>query len=157
MTIRLDIEGADNNRLAFESAENIAAHTRHGVEVALWRSGKDIQGEFNRQVLAKDKTGTIYIRRIKGGARRKHQASAPGETPANRTGKYRKGFSFNVDGAHQLRIGIPAVGTGPDSKYPLYLEVGTSRMEARPGLRNAIRASERDILRNLAGGIEAEL
>jgi hypothetical protein len=147
----------DSNRLAFESSENIAAHTRHGIELALWRSGKDIQGEFNRQVLAKGKTGRIYIRRIKGGARRRHQASAPGETPANITGKYRRGFGFNVDGAHQLRIGVEAIGTGSDSKYPLYLEVGTSRMEARPGLRNAVRASERDILRNLAGSIEAKI
>lgn len=157
MPIKLDIVSPAGNKRAINSAENIAAHTRHGIEFALWRSGKDIQAEFSRQVLAKNKTGNLYIRRIKGGARRRHIASAPGETPANRTGAYRKGFSFSVDGAHQLRVGIEAIGSGPSSKYPLYLEVGTSRMQPRPGLGNSIRASERDILRNLAGGIEDEI
>ena len=155
--IQLDIVSHSGNSRAIESAENIAANTRFGVEKALWHSGKDVHSEFNRQVLAKDKTGTIYIRRNKAGSRRRHQASAPGETPANRTGAYRKGFDFNVDGAHQLRIGIPAIGNGPSGKYPLYLEVGTSRMSARPGLGNSIKASERSIIRNLAGEIEAKI
>lgn len=157
MSIELDIVGPGGNTRAIKSAENIAANTRFGVEHALWRSGKDIQGEFNRQVLAKNKTGRLYIRRIRGGARRKHRASAPGETPANRTGAYRKAFSFNVDGAHQLKVGVAAVENGADGKYPLYLEIGTSRMKPRPGLRNAVSASERDIIRNLAGGIEDAL
>ena len=132
----------------YESAQNIAAHTRFGVEHALWRSGKDVLSEFNRQVLDKNsKTGRIYIRRIKGGARRKHQASAPFETPANRTGNYRKSVGFSVDGAHQLTIGNRA-------EYAGHLEVGTSRMAKRPGLGNAIAASERSIIRNLATDIE---
>ncbi len=157
MAIKLDVVSPGGNTRAIESAENIAANTRFGVEKALWRSGKDVQAEFNRQVLAKNKTGRLYVRRIKGGARRRHIASAPGETPANRTGAYRKAFGFSVDGAHQLRIGVEAVGNGPSGKYPLWLEVGTRRMKPRPGLSNAILASERDIIRNLAGGIEKEL
>jgi HK97 gp10 family phage protein len=150
LSIRLSIVGHTGNDEAIRSAENIAANTRHGVEWALWRSGKDIKAEFNRQVLAKDKTGRLYIRRIKGGARRRHIASAPGETPANRTGTYRKGFGFSVDGAHQLTIGNTV-------KYSEYLEFGTSRMQPRPGLANSIKASERDIIRNLSGGIEDAL
>lgn len=157
MSIKLDIVSPSGNKRGIESAENIAANTRFGVEKALWHSGKDISAEFSRQVLAKNKTGNLYIRRIKGGARRRHIASAAGETPANRTGDYRKAFGFNVDGAHQLTIGVEAIGSGPDSKYPLYLEVGTSRMQARPGLANSIKASERDIIRNLSGGIEDAL
>lgn len=157
MSIKVDIVGRGGNVQAFESAENIAAKTRFGIEKALWHSGKDIQGEFNRQVLAKNKTGRLYIRRTRGGAKRKHRASAPGETPANRTGAYRKAFSFNVDGAHQLKVGIAAVDNGSDGKYPLYLEVGTSRMKPRPGLRNAVSASERSIIRNLTTEIEDAL
>ena len=157
MPITVSVVGMSANVKAFKSAENIAARTRFGIEKALWRSGKDIQGEFNRQVLAKDKTGRLYIRRTRGGAKRQHRASAPGETPANRTGAYRKAFSFNVDGAHQLKVGIAAVDNGSDGKYPLYLEVGTSRMKARPGLLNAVSASERDIIRNLTTEIEDAL
>ena len=157
MSIRLDIVAPDSNKRAIKSAENIAARTRFGIEKAWWRSGKDIHAEFNRQVLAKNKTGRLYVRRIKGGARRRHIASAPGETPANRTGAYRKAFDFSVDGAHQLAVGVNAVGSGPSREYPRMLEVGTSRMQPRPGLANSIRASERDIIRNLAGGIEKAL
>lgn len=154
MSIKLDIVSPGGNVRSIKSAESIAAKTRFGVEKALWRSGKDIAAEFNRQVLAKNKTGRLYIRRTRGGAKRLHRASAPGETPANRTGAYRKAFSFSVDGAHQLRVGVAAVGNGSKGKYPLYLEVGTSRMKPRPGLGNAVSASERDIIRNLTGGIE---
>ncbi len=157
MAIKLEIVTPGEGSRFVESIENIAANTRFGVEKALWRSGKDIQAEFSRQVLAKNKTGRLYIRRSKSGARRRHIASAAGETPANRTGAYRKAFGFSVDGAHQLTIGIERVGSGPSSKYPLWLEVGTRRMKPRPGLANAIKSSERDIIRNLAHGIKEAL
>lgn len=150
MSIQLDITITAGGEKIFVSAENIAARTRFGVEKALWRSGKDIQKEFSRQVLAKDKSGRLYIRRTKGGARRRHIASAPGETPANRKGTYRKGFGFSVARADHLTIG----DTAP---HALWLEVGTSRMKKRPGLSNAIKASERNIIRNLAGEIEDAL
>lgn len=157
MTIKIDIDEHGGNVGSFESAENIAANTRFGVEKALWLSGKDIQGEFNRQVLAKDKTGRLYIRKNRAGARRRHIASAPGETPANRTGAYRKGFDFSVDGAHQLAVGLEPIDYSPSGVYPFYLEVGTRHMKARPGLLNAVSASERNIIRNLAGKIEGAL
>lgn len=130
------------------SAEGIAAHTRLGLERAWWMSAKDIQGTFNKQVLDKAaKSGRIYFRRIKGGARRRHQASAPFESPANRTGNYRKSFDFHVRGAEELNVGVTA-------EYGGFLEIGTSRMQPRPGLSNAVTASERDIIRNLATEVE---
>lgn len=148
--IELDIVAPGGGQKFFASSEKLAARTRFGVEKALWRSGKDITAEFSRQVLAKDKRGRLYIRMIKGGARRRHIASAPGQTPANMTGNYRKSSGFSVDGAHQLTFGNSAAYAG-------HLEVGTSRMKARPGLGNSIKASERDIIRNLADGIEGAL
>ena len=147
MSIKLDIKILKEGKEAIKSSKTIAARTRFGVEKALWRSGKDIQTEFRKQVLEKNKTGRIYIRRIKGGARRRHRASAPGETPANRTGNYRRRFDFSVDGAHQLSIGNTA-------EYSGFLELGTRRMKQRPGLRNSIRSSERNIIRNLSTEIE---
>ena len=151
MSIKLDIvDPAGNNRRTFRSLKDIAARTRFGVEKALWLSGKDIQKEFSRQVLAKNKTGRLYIRRDRQGRGRRHIASAPGETPANRTGTYRKGFGFSVDGSHQLTIGNTVAYSG-------FLETGTNRMRPRPGLDNAIVSSERDIIRNLSGEIEEAL
>lgn len=146
MSIRLDVVQGGTG--FHRSAEGIAAHTREGLERAWWFSAKDIQAEFSRQVLdRKSKTGRIYYRRDKAGRRRKHQASAPGQTPANRTGQYRKGFDFIARGAEQLVI-------GDDAPHAEFLEIGTSRMQKRPGLANAIKASERDIIRNLATEVE---
>ena len=147
LSLQLDREGKE----FIESAENIAINTRYGIEKAWWRSGKDIQGEFNHQVLDKaSKTGRIYIRRDKLGRRRRHQASAPGQTPANRTGNYRKAFDFVVRGWHELAVGNAA-------EYAGYLEEGTSRMRKRPGLGNAIQATERDVMRNLYGDLVDEI
>lgn len=149
MSIKLDIRQV-RGQPAFESMENLAARTRFGVEKGLWLSGKDIKAEFSRQVLAKDKVGRLYIRRDRAGRGRRHRASAPGQTPANRTGAYRKGFDFSVDGAHQLTVGDTVA-------YAVFLELGTSRMKPRPGLGNAVGASERNIIRNLTTSIEDRL
>lgn len=150
MSIKLEVLESKNSHLFFESTLNHGFRTRFGVEKALWKSGKDIHSNFNKQVLSKEKSGRIYFRKTASGARRRHRASAPGETPANRTGAYRKGFDFTVAGHHSLTVGDTV-------DYALYLETGTSRMAPRPGLRNAIDASERDILRNLSGEIEAAI
>jgi len=150
LSIKVDIISPGGNRRSFESTENLAARTAFGIEKAFYFVGKTLVSEFNRQVLAKDKTGRIYIRRTRSGAKRRHRASAPGETPANRTGNYRRGIGFRVQGSKQLVF-------GNEVEYAGFLEIGTSRMGARPGLSNAIVASERSIIRNLADEIEDQL
>ena len=151
MSTRLEIIGASGNARALESAENIADNTTTGIEKAFWRSGKSIQKKFREQVLDKSaKSGLIYIRKDKGGRRRQHQASAEGESPANRTGFYRRSASFIVRGSKELVFGNSAPYSG-------FLESGTRRMESRPGLANAVKASERNIIRNFATEIEEQI
>ena len=148
----IEIVNPAGGRLFFESVENIQARTHFGIEKAFWKSGKDIQGEFSKQVLAKNKTGRIYIRRNSAGARRRHRASAPGETPANITGFYRKSFGFVVN------QGVtPQLTIGNSAEYAGFLELGTTRMKARPGLLNSINSSQRDIIRNLTTDILSEI
>jgi len=150
LSIKLDIIDASGNKTSIESAENIADSTITGIEKALWRSGKTLMKKFSEQVLDKSmKTGIIYIRKDRLGRRRRHQASAAGETPANRSGFYRRSSGFIMQGT-QLAFGNSA-------PYAGFLETGTSRMAARPGLGNAVRASERDIIRNFATEINDEI
>ena len=149
MSIKVDIIGADSNKRSFDSSENIAANTKFGIEKAFYFIGKDLTGEFNRQVLAKNKTGQLYIIR-RGKTRRRHIASAPGETPANISGKYRKAIGFKVDGANQLIFGNSA-------EHANFLESGTRFMKKRPGLGNTVKASERTIIRDLSSNIEDRL
>ena len=151
MSIKLSIEAPGGNQRAFESAENIADSIRTGIEKAFWRSGKTLQKRFSEQVLDKSsKSGRIYIRKDRTGRRRRHQASAAGETPANRKGFYRRSSGFIVQGSKQLVFGNSAPYSG-------FLETGTSRMKARPGLANTIRSSERDIIRNFATEMSDEI
>lgn len=145
MSLRI-IEGSGNAD-AFDSLENIADNTRFALERAHYRNGKTLIKKFNEQVLAKNKTGRLYLRRDSIGRKRRLRSSAPGETAANRTGFYRKSADFVVQGPKQLEFGNSA-------PYAGFLESGTSRMEARPGLRNAIRSSQRDMIRNYAEEIE---
>lgn len=155
MSIRLDFILPGKNNSFTVSIENVAARTRFGIEKGLWRSGKDIQKTFNQQVLSKDKTGRLYIIR-RGRVRRRHRASAPGESPANLSGLYRRSFGFSVDRSDQLTVGVTA-------PYGEWLELGTKKkdgsvlMAARPGLLNAVESSERDIILNLSGGIQEEI
>lgn len=151
MSIGLDIIDAKGNKSSFESAENIADNTVTGIEKAFWRSGKSLLKKFSEQVFDKSaKSGIIYIRKDKAGRRRRHQSSAAGESPANRTGFYRRNASFIVRGSKELVFGDSA-------PYAGFLERGTKRMKARPGLQNAVRASERNIIRNFATEMKEEI
>jgi len=69
-----------------------------------------------------------------------HIASAPSETPAVITGKFRKSVDFAVRGNRVLEIG--ANESAPE--YAEFQENGTSKMEARqPFKRTVIKNKER--------------
>lgn len=147
----IEIIDARGNKKSYESLNNMTFNTNFGIQKALYKSGKDLEETFNQQVLDKGaKTGRIYIIRDRLGRGRRHQASAPGESPANRTGFYRRSIGFKVDGSNQLIFGNSA-------KYALFLEVGTSRMKKRPGLGNAVKSNERNIIKNLSGEINESI
>ena len=99
----LEIIDAAGNKRAIDSLKHMTARTNFGIQKALERAGKDLHATFNQEVLAKNKTGRIY--RYKG---RKHQASAPGETPANRSGNYRKSSGSYVNLNNELIFGASA-------------------------------------------------
>lgn len=92
--------------------------------------------------------GTWASRRLRPGRVRtkRHQASAPGETHANLTGRAIRSLSWKVHGWYRADFGY-GISTGKSSRAPYYvkyLEYGTPRgqMEPRPTLANAI-AGER--------------
>lgn len=130
---------------AFESAVNIEANTTFGVELGLFRLGKDLIQSFNDQT-KKRKSGKLY--RVPG-RRRRVRASSPGQSPAVRTGKYKKSVGYKIWG-NTMRFGNTA-------EYSGFLETGTSRMKARPGLGNAIKDNQRNGLLSLSDSIKAEI
>lgn len=74
-----------------------------------------IHGELKKR-MAEPKSGRMYG---------KHQASAPGESPAVDSGNLTGSITQIFPSTLEAKIGTPV-------EYALYLESGTSRMGARP-------------------------
>ena len=95
------------------------------------------EGNAKRRVLRGPKTGRIYVRgkfkivdrrRVYTGGGTTHQASAPGQPPANDTGNLASKITHRVE-ADGLRARVEAT-----AKYAPFLQYGTRRMKARPFL-----------------------
>lgn len=112
--------------------------TREGVEHGAWQAGRVLKKNTSADILAKPKSGKVYTIRTASG-RRRHVASAPGETHANRSGALRRSLGFSVK-PNELEFGY---FNGPD--YAEFVESGTSRMKPRPSIQNNIRKGQRDI------------
>jgi hypothetical protein len=84
----------------------------------------------------------VYVGK-RGGALKKarlHTASAPSQTPAILSGKFRKSVDFAVRGNRTLEFG--ANQSAPE--YAEFLEKGTSKMEARePFKRTVIKLKDK--------------
>ena len=94
-------------------------------------SGKELVKDLKKD-MKEPKSGRTYkiYRGVRGGKLKKprlHIASAPSETPAILTGKFRKSVDFAVRGNRTLEFG--ANQSAPE--YAEFLENGTSKMEAR--------------------------
>ena len=137
----------DTNSLrAVLRLKNLAKLTKSGVEHAAYVSGKGLVRATSVEILKKPKGGRTYVRKIRGGAKRRHVASAPGETHANMSGKLRKSLGFKVNPS-QLEFGY-GVDKNDAPEYGEFVEFGTSRMKPRPSLQNGIRSERRNFQNN---------
>jgi len=116
-----------------------------GVRSALHEIGALTTRETQRLIAQGPKTGRVYIRRG-----RRHQASAPGEPPANETGRLRKSVGYQVRGTHQLAV-------GEEAPYAAFLEHGTRRMAPRPHLLVAANNTARSAVDALGRNVHARL
>ncbi len=98
--------------------------------------GKQLVRDSVQSIKQGPKTGRIY-RVIINGKRVRHQASAPGEKPANMTGNLIKKHRYNVIGSKFMEF-------GNDAFYSKWLELGTRKMENRRFLLRAIQKNWRN-------------
>lgn len=145
------LEEGPGNKKAFDSVKKAPRITIEGIRQAFFQIGKDHIDELNRQMLSRDKEGRFYNVRTRTGRRRRHRASAAGQTAANRTGRMRKGRGFQLSGSDQLEFGIRG------APYASFLERGTRNMEARPSLGNTVRAIERNTTNRFSAMLRARL
>lgn len=126
---------------AFENGmeENLLAATM------LWHGG--IQKE-----LTGAKSGRVYL---VPGTKRKYTASAPGESPARRTGRLAQAMKYKVVNDEGI-LGVDASYSTTGKKkvrvatYAEWLEKGNSKMAARPFIKPAYSNNAQAILRELS-------
>ncbi len=103
MAIR--VIASSKNFRAEQSLRNLVRNTHKGISHAFNRIGRDISGEAKRTIREDPKTGVI--REVKDpftGELQLHQASAPGESPANLSGAL-AGSIGAIAQNNQLQIG----------------------------------------------------
>jgi len=144
------LKPASGNRKVFLQIDDLKERTERGIRQGFFRLGARLKQELNEEVLKKNKRGKIYIRKDRAGRRRRHQASARGQTPANRTGNYRRNIGFQIRGSQQLEFGIRE-----GAPYAKFLE--DPNILDRPGLGNAVKATTRDARGFFDSSLDAEL
>jgi HK97 gp10 family phage protein len=108
------------------------------IAVALEESATIVQAAAQQKIMDGPKTGIIYK---KYNPRRTHQASAPGEAPANDLGWLVA--NILIDKAEVLTGRIRIVGL---AAYHKWLEFGTRLIAPRPSLRPALMESKPAVL-----------
>jgi len=121
------------NKKIYLNLENVDANTKTGARHGLYQLGKKLRHDVNKDILRKPRSGKVYASRGRG----RHTASIAGEAPANWTGNLRKSLDWNVNGWETMKFGYKA-------EYGKYLEEGTKNMEARPGLKIAVKKNSRN-------------
>ena len=131
----------------FVRAKGMYKLTKSGLEFAIYTSGKGLIRTVSKNILKKPKGGRVYIRRDRLGRGRRHIASAPGESIANRTGATRRSLSFKVNPS-QLEFGY-GVDKGDAPDYAKFPEFGTRNMKPRPSLQIGIKSERRNFEVNI--------
>lgn len=130
------IEEDPHNVRVYNIISKMPVNSKTGMRQGLYQFGKLLYTDTRIEILKKPKSGREYI--IRRGSRRfRHIAAADGETPANRSGKLRKSVEFKVRGSNEMEFGYDN-----SIDYGKYLELGTEKMGAKPGLKNSINKNQ---------------
>ena len=100
---------------------NLEGTHKRGLYNALQEIGSEVVREVRRLIKNTPKTGRVYT--IKG---KQHQASAPWEAPASRTGRLLRSSRFKARNHQEMTVGETA-------EYAGYLEDGTPGKKIKGG------------------------
>ena len=141
----IHIKNDFRNRKTFISIDKATHNVREGLRDALTEIGKENVRHTQRLIKEPPKTGRFYL--FRG---RLHQASAPGQSPANRSGKLLKSVRYRTHNWDSMEFGdhVP---------YGKYLELGTHKMEPRPHLGRTVRQKRRDTYNALLNAVKSRI
>ena len=139
----ITIEVTPETKQVLINVDKLEGRTKKGLRKALKETGQEVKREIRRLIKTGPKTGRSYGT---------HQASAPGEAPANRSGRLAKSVNYKVRNWKKMIVGEKA-------SYAGYLEDGTKnedgtyKIKPRPHIIKAVNNKEQDtenaILRNV--------
>ena len=120
---------------------------KKALRLALNEVGSELVNLIANYIFRPPKTGRIYM--FNG---RPHQASAPGESPANRTGRLARSGDYKVRSYQEMVVGETAY-------YAKWLEEGTydGRIKARPHIIRAVNAMRRNTITAILTNIEDQI
>ena len=148
---------SSNSKKVFGRIEGLEKAFKIGIRRGMSDSGHGLVRSANAEILRKPKSGKTYIITTRSGRRRRHVASAPGETHANLTGATRKSLSFKQHGISQLEFGYGVSEGKRATDWAEFLEFGTSKMKPRPSLQNALRDQQGHMVQHFENAISKEL
>jgi hypothetical protein len=139
----IKVKAGTNNEKTMKFLYELPVEITKAIRQGFYTSGKQLVADLNKDMKA-PKSGRAYkvYRGVSGKLKKPkiHVASAPSETPAIITGKFRKSVDFAVRGNRTLEFG--ANQSAPE--YAEFLEKGTSKMEARePFKRTVIKLKDK--------------
>jgi hypothetical protein len=140
----IKVSEGNQNEKTMKFLYEMPVELTRAIRKGFYISGRQLVENLNKDMKL-PKSGKSYkVYRGIGGSKLKksrvHIASAPNETPAIITGKFRKSVDFAVRGNRTLEFG--ANESAPE--YAEFLEKGTSRMQARkPFERTVLKLKEK--------------
>lgn len=137
MGIKVTIQGYQKIRSRFKMLDR---GMRSVAGLWLTEAARDVKQEAQRLILSPPKTGRLYKRYR---PQRLHQASAPGQPPAEDQGTLRRSIDFEVN-RRKLEASVFSQST-----VAQFLEFGTRRILPRPFLRPSLRVKEKSIATRL--------
>lgn len=120
------------------------------VAKGLYVGGLKVEENAKRSIMSGDKHGRVYLKGKKKTIR--HVASAPGEAPANDTGRLVNSIRTEA-GEDVVRI---SAGSGA-VKYATALEFGTNKMAPRPFMGPALKDATPFIVEQVTKAVQETL
>lgn len=126
--------------------KSLGADAEQAIEETIFDLTTDTHANAIAAIAGGPKTGRVYTKK---NPNRVHQASAAGQAPATDTGR--------LLGSVQMILGDMSGQVGTNVAYGPMLELGTSKMAARPWLLPAFEKAKIGVEKELRARFEAKL
>lgn len=151
------IANPENEKVMMANAA-LPNYITKGIRMGAYISGKQLVENLRKDMKLKKSGRTYKVYVGVSGALKKarlHTASAPSETPAVISGKFRKSVDFLVRGNRTLEFGSGNEGIAKE--YAKVLELGSSKMAARKPLGRTVKKLEKQVKSNLETEINKQI